>query len=192
MVPVVSRQPGPKSHYRTSWDLQRDGVNQLAGTRELRGVVFSLGGGSKGCAGQFYSVGNPSGQGSLSLGPAPGWRGHHNAAGVPKLASLCHCIQFFPVVLADLIMAGELLQAGPGFNMLITWWQQECCTPRQQHVPDAMGVVIVVTGHQRGVDGNGQSSHGDARQEIEDPALPRSGVAVAPVPTAVHLERIVT
>lgn len=31
------------------------------------------------------------------------------ASGVPKLASLRHCIQFFPVVLADLIMAGELL-----------------------------------------------------------------------------------
>lgn len=31
------------------------------------------------------------------------------ATGVPKLAALCHCVQLFPVVLADLIVAGEFL-----------------------------------------------------------------------------------
>lgn len=75
--------------------------------------------------------------------------------------------------------------------MLVTWRQQERRAPCQEHVPDAVGVIIVVTGHHGGVDGNGHRGHGDARKEVEDPALPGSRVAVAPVPTAVYLERII-
>lgn len=111
------------------------------------------------------------------------------AAGVPELAMSRHCVQLFPVVLADLIVAGELFGAGPGLGVLVTRWQQERCAPCQQHVPDAMGVVIVVAGHHGGVDGEGHSGHGDARQEVEHPTLPGGGVALTPVPAAVHLER---
>lgn len=140
------------------------------------------------CSGQFYSVGNGSGCGPSPL-VLPLAREIIKAADVPKPAVSRHCVQLVPVVLADLIVAGELLGAGPGLGVLFTWWQQEGCAPCQQHVPDAVGIVIVVAGHHGSVDGDGHSGHGDAGQEVEDPALPGRGVAVAPAPAAVHLEK---
>lgn len=81
------------------------------------------------------------------------------AAGVPELATSRHRVQVLSVVLTDLIVASELLRAGPGLGVLVAGREQESRTPRQQHVPDAVGVVIVVTGHHGGIDGNGHSSH---------------------------------
>lgn len=53
-------------------------------------------------------------------------------------------------------------------------------------MPNAVGVVVIFTGHHGSVDGDAHRGHGDARQEVEDPALPRCRVALTPVPTAVH------
>lgn len=113
------------------------------------------------------------------------------AAAVPRLVS-CHRVQFLPIVLTDLIVAGEFLRAGPGLSVLIRWRQQQGCAPGQQDVPDAVGVVVVVAGHHGGIDGNAHGRHGDAGQEVEGPALPRGGVALAPVPAAVSLEKTAT
>lgn len=58
-------------------------------------------------------------------------------------------------------------------------------------MPDTVCVVIVVVGCQEHIDGDAHRSHGDARQEIEGPALPRGGITLVPVPAAVHLKQTV-
>lgn len=64
---------------------------------------------ANGCAEQFYSVGNPSGQGPSPLALPMAGEVIIKAVGVPELAASCHRVQLLPVVLADLIVAVELL-----------------------------------------------------------------------------------
>lgn len=62
-----------------------------------------------------------------------------------------HSIELLTVVLADLIATRELLGPGPGLLMLVPRREQESDTASHQHVPDAVGVVIVLIGFHEGV-----------------------------------------
>lgn len=63
--------------------------------------------------------------------------------------------------------AAQARRAGP-------WRQQEGCAPAAA-CQMLWGVAIVFAGHHGNIDGEGQSSHGEAGQEVEDPALPGGG-----------------
>lgn len=62
-----------------------------------------------------------------------------------------HSIELLTVVLADLIATRELLGPGPGFLMLVPRREQESDTASHQHVPDAVGVEIVLIGFHESV-----------------------------------------
>lgn len=181
----LAQAPGAPTD--TSWDLQRDRVSwQPAGTGTW-GCGPPLGGGSQSVQGNFIQLEiHPH---RVPLPWSYPWleRSSKPQVSPPMPAVSRHCVQLIPVVLADFIVAGELLGAGPGLGVLVPWRQQEGCAPCQQHVPDAVGVVIVFAGHHGSIDGEGQGSQGEAGQEVEDPALPGGGVAVSPAPAAVHL-----
>lgn len=52
-------------------------------------------------------------------------------SGVLEAATSCHCVQLIPIIPADLVLTGELLQAGPGLSLLLSWWQEESRTTSQ-------------------------------------------------------------
>lgn len=55
-------------------------------------------------------------------------------------------IELLTVILADLIATSEFLRPSPGLLMLVPRRKQESYTASHQHVPDAVGVVIVLIG----------------------------------------------
>lgn len=63
---------------------------------------------ANGCAGPFYSAGNPSGQGPSPLVP-PWLQRLPPELCMSELAASRHRVQLLPVVLTDLIAAGEAL-----------------------------------------------------------------------------------
>lgn len=69
----------------------------------------------------------------------------------PGQARSGHSIELLTVVLADLIAARELLGPGPGLLMLVPRREQESDAAGHQHVPDAVGVVVVLIGFHEGV-----------------------------------------
>lgn len=60
-------------------------------------------------------------------------------------------IELLTVVLADLIATRELLGPGPGLLVLVPGREQESHAAGHQHVPDAVGVVVVLIGFHEGV-----------------------------------------
>lgn len=52
-------------------------------------------------------------------------------SGVHEPALSRHCVQLIPVIPADLVVTGELLQTGPGPSFFLSWWQKKRCTTSQ-------------------------------------------------------------
>lgn len=46
-------------------------------------------------------------------------------SGVREPALSCHCVQLIPIVPADLIVTGELLQTGPGPSLFFSWREKK-------------------------------------------------------------------
>ena len=99
-----------------------------------------------------------------------------------------HGIELLTVVLADLIATSELLWPGPRLLMLVPRRKQESNAASHQHVPDAVGVVIVLIGFHECIYWDGHESQGDPWEEVENPALPRGGVAASALHSVVNLE----
>lgn len=83
--------------------------------------------------------------------------------------------------------APPTLQRGHLGVGLGAWWQEEANAPRDQHVPDAVDVEVVLLCLHEGIEGHGRRGNHGSREEEEHPPLPGGRVATPPTDGAHRL-----